>query len=248
MGWTDDPDTEGLFEENLFVAIIIGVVLLAVAGILHFVGIGYDPGWFEGQQLISTIGIIFLLVFIPAIALSTATGKSDLVKWEALFLLIAIGMIYVGNNFDFQSFFDAFSAKISDWMNIEWDVMDLISIVLIVAIIAGAISVAFGKGFGMGSAVLVLACIVGLVLVNMEGGFFENIGEGINQAVGGALGFDLGNAAKGAGIGGAIALGVGVVLTATGVGAPIGIPLMLAAGAIAGGTWGAFDFPPFNLL
>ena len=80
MGWTDDLDTEGLVEENPFIFIIIGIIGAVAVSILYLVGIEYDPGWFEGQNLVSTMGIIFLIIFIPAIAISTLTGKSDLVK------------------------------------------------------------------------------------------------------------------------------------------------------------------------
>ena len=239
MGWTDDLDTEGLVEENPFIFIIIGIIGAVAVSILYLVGIEYDPGWFEGQNLVSTIGIIFLIIFIPAIAISTLTGKSDLVKWEAIFLLISVGLVYIGNNFDFDEFISAFQSKIGEWLNTEWETQHLISVVLIIAIIIGVATAAMGKGFGIGSAVVVFVCIAALVALNMgEGGFFENTGKGIKNTIKALTGVNVEGLAKGAGIGAACAARVGVALTMTGIGAPFG--LLIIAGAVIGGAAGAF--------
>ena len=148
MGWTDDADTEGLIEENPFIFIALGIVGIAIAGVLYFVGIDYQPGWFEGQNLISTMGIIFLIIFIPAIAISTLTGKSDLVKWEALFLLISVGMILIGNGFDFSKFMTSFTAQIQALGNLQVNQI-LMALVIIIGI-AVAVAVASGHKVGGG--------------------------------------------------------------------------------------------------
>jgi len=209
MGWTDDPDEEGLIEENPFIFAVIAVILLAVAGILYFVGIDYDPGWFEGQNLVSTMGIIFLIIFIPAIAISTFTGRSDLVKWEAIFLFISVFMICIGNNFDI---IDALSSKVSTWMEIDWNVKDFISIVLIITLIATAISAAFGKGISIGSAAIVAVCLFALYAINSGlslDNFFGKLGAAIEKTTSGVIGADLGT-------------GLGIGLTTAAAGAAIG--------------------------
>ncbi|MGC9308744.1 MAG: hypothetical protein ACP5FL_08225 [Thermoplasmatota archaeon] len=239
MGWTDDPDTEGLFEENFIVAIILGVFLVGTAAMLHFVGISYDPGWFEGQNIFSTMGIIFLIVLLPAIALSTATGRSDLVKWEGLFLIVAVAMIYVASNFDFHDFLHSFSAKFGSWMDINWTVKDLLTIVLIVTLIAMALAAAWGRGVGMGTALLAVICIVGIFLINNpaiaqsieDGSFFEKMGEATSDMTKGALGKDLTRLA-GIGAAGAVAgalIGSAVPGIGTGVGALAGAGCAIAA-------------------
>lgn len=236
MSWTDDADTEGLVEENPLVFLIIGAMGATVATLLYVYGIEYNPGWFEGQNLISTLGIIFLLIFIPAIAISTAIGKSDLVKWEALFLLISVAMIFFGNNWNI---IDAFKAKVATWMNVEWDVKDLLTIVLIVTIILTAISASMGKGISFGSAIIFAICIFGIWALNSGwswNSFFDKLGTAINNATSGFIGEDVGSALGAAGIGAAIGV-TAAALIATGVGAPIGFGL-LAAGAIAGGLAG----------
>jgi hypothetical protein len=232
MGWTDDADTEGIWEENFIMAMILGVLIIGTVSILHFVGISYDPGWFEGQNIFSTMGIVFLLVGIAAIGFSTFTGKSDLVKWEAFFLLIAVGMIYVGNNLDIDSFIQSFDAEFSSWLDISWTSGDLLTLVLIVTLIAMAVSSVFGKGIGIGSAILAVICIVGIFLLNnpgvaeyfSSGTFFEKSGEAmqdmtngvIDADLGAALGVGVGTAAAGAAIG-SVVPGIG-----TGVGAVVG--------------------------
>jgi len=225
MGWTDDPDTEGLVEENPFIFIIVGIIGAVAVSILYFVGIEYYPGWFEGQNLVSTMGIIFLIIFIPAIAISTLTGRSDLVKWEAAFLLISFLMIYLGNNFDI---INAFGAKIGSWLNIDWNVKDLISIVLIVAIIATAISAAFGKGVSFGSAAIFAICIVALWAINSGwswDNFFEKIGSAIHHGTSGLIGADIGTS---------LAIGLlgaaSIVLIGTGLGVPIGLGALAIIG------------------
>ena len=234
MSWTDDSDTEGLIEENPFIFAVFAIIGLAVVGVLTFVGIDYQPGWFEGQNIISTMGIIFLLVFIPAIAISTLTGKSDLIKWEAMFLLVSVGMIYIGNNFDIIG---AFSSKIGSWASADWDVKDLISIVLFVVLIVSAIAASFGKGFSIGSAVIVVICLIALFGINAGwtwDSFFDKLGTAIHQTTGGIIGVDLGAAigvfAAGAAVGavaGSVVPGLG-----TGIGALVGG--LLAAGGYIG--------------
>ena len=234
MGWTDDSDTEGLIEENFLVALIFGALLIGIAVVLYFVGFSYDPGWFEGQNIISTMGIIFLLSGIPSIMISTLTGKSDLVKWEALFLIISVGMIYIGNNFDIIG---AFSSKVTSWASTDWDVKDLISIVLFVVLIVSAIAAAFGKGFSIGSAIIVVICLIALFGINAGwtwDSFFDKLGTAIHQTTGGILGVDTGatigifaaGAAAGAAVG-SVVPGIG-----TGVGALVGG--LLAAGGYIG--------------
>ena len=228
MGWTDDLDTEGLVEENPFIFIIIGVIGAVAVSILYLVGIDYYPGWFEGQNLISTMGIIFLIIFIPATAISTLTGRSDLVKWEAIFLILSFLMVYLGNN----DIINAFGAKIGSWLNIDWNVKDLISIVLIIAIIATAISAAFGKGVSFGSAAIFAICIVALWAINSGwswDNFFEKIGSAIHNATSGIVGADIGTS-LGIGILGAAA----IILIGTGIGAPIGLGALAAIGFAIG--------------
>jgi len=160
MGWTDDPDEEGLIEENPFVFIVIAMIGAVVVTILYTVGIDYDPGWFEGQNLISTMGIIFLIIFLPAIAISTATGKSDLVKWEALFLLISVVMILIGNDFDFSRAIEAFTSQISSLGNIQLNQI-LTALIIIIGI---GIAIAAGTGHNV-SGGAVFAIIVLLLAI-----------------------------------------------------------------------------------
>jgi len=230
MGWTDDKDTEGLVEENPLVFLFIGLIGAAVVTILYFVGIEYQPGWFEGQNLISSLGIIFLLIFVPAIAISTMTGKSDLAKWEAIFLFISVFLIFLGNN---GNFIDALSAKIGSWMGVDWDVKDMLTIVLIATIIITAISASMGKGISVGSALIFIICIVGIWAINAGltwEDFFSKLGTAFNKATSGIIGTDIG-AAIGVGLLGAAAgamLGSVVPGLGTAVGAAIGF--FLAAG------------------
>jgi len=250
-GWTGDEDEEGLIEENPFVFIVAGVVILAVVAVLYYVGIDYDPGWFEGQNLFSTMGSVFLVIFIPAIAISTFTGKSDLVRWEAIFLLIAVFMIWAGNNFDLDKFIEAFGAKIGEIQGINWGMKDIITIVLIAAILIGAYSAAIGKGFGLGSAVVILICIVVLWVLHsgwVPGDSFIGSLLGLPGSEGVAQVPDkMEDAAWGVGIGAGIGAGACLALIATGVGAPIGaaglLAIILAGGALGGiGGWAGIDF------
>ena len=236
MGWTDDSDTEGLIEENPFIFIALGIIAIGVAGVLYYFGIDYDPGWFEGQNIISTMGIIFLIIFIPAIAISTLTGKSDLVKWEALFLIISVAMIWLGSNFDI---INALTSKFATWASVDWTVKDLLTIVLIITLIAMAISSAWGKGVGTGTALLAIICIVGIYLVNnpavaesiSDGSFFEKLGKATSDMTKGAVGEDLGRLV-GIGVAGATAgalVGSIVPGIGTGIGAAVGAGLAVAA-------------------
>ncbi len=226
MGWTDDIDTEGLVEENPFVFIIIGIIGAIAVTILHFVGIDYQPGWFQGQNLLSTIGLIFLIVFIPAIALSTLTGRSDLVKWEAIFLLISVALIFIGNNFDFDKFLEAIrEAKI---FNTSWDTSDVITAILIATIGISIIATAFtGKGFSIGTALIVLICFIGLGIIN----FPEKLGGGTHQFISNLIGGDFG---KAVGIGG-LATG-GALITYGAIAGSMG-PIGIGAFAIGAGIY-----------
>ncbi len=180
MGWTDDPDEEGLIEENPFIFAVIAVILLAVAGILYFVGIDYDPGWFEGLNLVSTMGVIFLIIFIPAIAISTLTGHSDLVKWEALFLFGAVFMILIGNNFDFQGVMESFSSTISSLGNIQ--VNQLLMALVVIIGVAIAFAVGAGKNVSMGAILIIVILLLALGLINMyNAGTFENWGNYVSE-------------------------------------------------------------------
>lgn len=179
-GWTGDADTEGLFEENFLVAIIVGVSLLVIAMIGHFVGVSVDLNWFEGQNLISTMGIIFLIVFIPAIAISTFTGKSDLVKWEALFLLIAVGMILIGNGFNFSDALESFTASIAALGNMQ--VNQLLMAFVVIIGIAIAIAVGTGQRVSGGAAVVIIILLAAIGIMNLwTSGTFDNIGSTIQN-------------------------------------------------------------------
>lgn len=249
-GWTGDEDEEGLIEENPFVFIVAGAVILAVAAILYYVGIDYDPGWFEGENLVSSMGIIFLIIFIPAIAISTLTGRSDLVKWEAVFLLISVVMIYVGNNFDWDSFLASFGATIGTWKDLNWGVKDLITIVLIFSIIVAAYSAATGGGFGLGSAVVIIACLALLALLHSGWMPGDSLIGGIlglpgSQGGGGVVPENIEDAAWGLAIGSGAgaATVIGLALMGTGIGAPVGMAI-IAAGAALGfmGGYAGIDF------
>jgi len=234
MGWTDDADEEGLIEENFLVAFIFGALLIGIAVVLYFVGFSYDPGWFEGQNIISTMGIIFLLFAIPSIMISTLTGKSDLVKWEAIFLIMSVGMVYIGNNFDIIG---AFSSKITGWASADWNVKDLISLVLFMVLIVSAIAASFGKGFSIGSAIIVVVCLIALFGINAGwtwDSFFEKLGDAIHKATSGVIGVDLGAAIGVFAAGAAAGAAVGSVVPGigTGVGALVGG--LLAAGGYIG--------------
>lgn len=236
MGWTDDPDEEGLIEENPFTFIVVAIIGLVAVTILYAVGIEYNPGWFEGQNLLSTMGIIFLLVFVPAIAISTLTGKSDLVKWEAIFLFLSVFMIFLGNNFDIVN---ALQSRFSEWMNIDWNVKDLLTIILIITLMAMAISGAMGKGISPGAAILAGILIVAIYLLNSGytlDSFFAKFGTALHKGTSGFIGANIGHvlgvglatAAAGAAIG-SIVPGLG-----TGVGAVVGFLAGMGMATFAG--------------
>ena len=241
MGWTDDADTEGLVEENPFTFIIVAIIGLVATGILYFVGINYQPGWFEGQNLLSTIGIIFLLIFVPAIAISTLSGKSDLVKWEAIFLFISVFMILLGNNFDFSKFIQSFSSNIASLGNAK------VSQVLMALVIIIGIGIAFAAGSGhkvSGGAIfaiLVLLAVIGFI--NMyNSGYFHNLSQNIQQngfwyMAGKAISdFSGGLAAGKAGMAigfGMIAIGLILVIIPN-FSTPIGVLLIIIGSGIVG--------------
>ena len=180
MSWTDDADTEGLVEENPFTFIVVAIIGLVAVTILYAVGIEYNPGWFEGQNLLSTMGIIFLLIFIPAIAISTLTGKSDLVKWEAIFLFLSVFMILLGNGFDFSKFMQSFSSNISTLGNTK------VSQVLMALVILIGIGIAFAAGSGhkvSGGAILAILVLLAVIgIINLyNSGYFDNLSQNFQQ-------------------------------------------------------------------
>lgn len=180
MGWTDDADEEGLIEENPFTFIVVAIIGLVAVTILYGIGIPYSPGWFEGQNLISTMGIIFLLIFVPAIAISTLTGKSDLVKWEAIFLFLSVFMILIGNGFNFSKFIQAFSSNISALGNTK------VSQVLMALIIIIGVAIAFAAGSGhkvSGGAILAIIVLLAAVgMINLyNSGYFDNLSQNLQQ-------------------------------------------------------------------
>ncbi len=237
MSWQDDPDTEGVVEENPFRYIIIGVVGLLVVTILY-VEIPYNPEWFEGQNLISTIGIIFLIIFIPAIAISTLTGKSDLVKWEAIFLFLSAFMILLGNGFDFSKIINSWTASIPSLNNMR--VNQLLMLILLLIGIGMAVAIAFGHPIGPGSIFLIVVIIGIMGLVNMyNAGTFDNFGQyiqehGFSYAAGKALSDFTGGLAEGkAGLGiglGCIVIGI-ILLFIPGLRAKVVAIVLLVIGA-----------------
>jgi len=242
MGWTDDADTEGLFEENFLVALILGALLIGIATILYFVGFSYDPGWFEDQNIISSMGIIFLIIFIPAIAISTLTGHSDLTKWEGLFLVIAVIMIWMGNNFSWQKFLSAWQSDLS-FLKVDSSLSQLVMLILIVVGIGMAIAIATGHKVGIGAVVLILSLILVIGIINWwNAGTFSNISatiqeKGIWYLLGKALSdFTAGLARGGAGaaIGiGCLALGIAMVAIPN-TSTPIGVILIIIGTGITG--------------
>jgi len=241
MGWTDDSDTEGLIEENPFIFIALGIVGIAVAGILYFVGIDYNPNWFEGQAIISSIGILFLLIFIPSIAISTLTGKSDLVKWEALFLIISTAMIFIGNDFDFSKFMQSFNSQISGLGNTQ------INQVLMTLVIIVGIAIAFATGSGnkvsIGAILTIVILLAIIGFINMwNAGTFDNfstyiqdkgwayaLGKGLSDFTGG-----LGDGVAGKGIGiGCLAIGL-IFVILPGKSTAAGIILIIIGTGILG--------------
>lgn len=251
MGWTDDPDEEGLVEENPFIFIIIGIVGAIAVSILHFVGIEYQPGWFEGQNLISTMGIIFLIIFIPAIAISTLTGRSDLVKWEAIFLFASVFMILVGNGFDFSKFLASFDSAISSLGDTK--VSQILMATLIIILIGLAFAVGTGHKVGMGAIMLIIVLLIAIGLVNLwNAGTFDNLGQYINEkgiwyAIGKAISDFTGGLAAGkagAAIGvGCLVIGILMVLIPS-WSTPVGILLIIIGAGITGtALWDQFWGP-----
>jgi|Deesub1362A_J573_1020465.scaffolds.fasta_scaffold01023_12 hypothetical protein len=254
MGWTDDLDTEGLIEENPLVFIAIAIIGAVVVTVLYVFGIEYDPGWFEGQNLISSMGIIFLLIFIPAIAVSTLTGKSDLVKWEAIFLLISVGMILIGNGFDFTKFMQSFSSSISSLGN--FTVSQILTAMLIIVIAAIAIGIATGHKVGAGAALVVVVILLAIGIINMwNAGTFDNFGtylqqHGLAYAIGKAIGdFTAGLATSPV----AIPMGLGMIVVGLilvfipNFSTPIGVFLIIVgSGLVGGGMWEQFWKPIFD--
>lgn len=240
-GWTGDADTEGLFEENFLVAIIIGVALFVFAVIGYFVGFDINLAWFEGQNFWSTAGIIILVIFIPAIAFSTFTGRSDLVAAEAVFILIGFAMIYLAHNFDFSEFVNVFQ---SDWFNLgnfDFNVSTLLTVVLLVAIIVAVIG-GIWRGSGISAAIIVVVCGVGIYIINSSdpSNIFQEFGEMLGSTTSGFIGVDVGAAAASGIVGSIIGLGVGILLAPVTGG--ISIPVCLGIGALAGGGGVAGSF------
>ncbi|GEM_PF-4904237 len=254
MGWTDDPDEEGLIEENPFIFVIIGIIIIAGAAVLYTVGIEYDPGWFEGQNLISSMGIIFLLTGLPAIMISTFTGKSDLVKWEALFLFGAVFMILLGNSFDFSKAMESFTATISSLGNVQ--VNQLLMALLIIVGVGVAFAAASGKSVSGGAILLIIVLLVAIGLINMwNAGTFDNFSsylqeKGIAYAIGKAIGdFTAGLATSPVAIPmglGMIAIGL-ILVFIPNFSTPIGVLLIIiGCGLVGGGVWDQFWKPIFD--
>ena len=254
MGWTDDPDEEGLIEENPFIFIAIAIIIMAIAAILYYVGIDYDPGWFQGQNLVSTMGIIFLIIFIPAIAISTLTGKSDLVKWEALFLFGAVFMILLGNGFDWSKAINTFTAQISALGNMQ--VNQVLMALLIIVGVGVAFAAATGKKVSGGAVLVIMVLLVAIGIINLwNAGTFDNIGNYINQngfwyALGKAIGdFTAGLATSPVAIPmglGMIAIGL-ILVFIPNFSTPIGVLLIIiGCGLLGGGMWEHVWEPIFN--
>lgn len=238
-GWTSDADTEGLFEENFLVAIIIGVALLVFAVIGYFVGFDINLAWFEGQNFWSTAGIIILVIFIPAIAFSTFTGRSDLIAAEAVFILIGFAMIYLAHNFDFSSFIDTFSSNWTNFGDFEFNVSTIMTIVFVLAIFVALIGGIY-SGHPAGSAIIIIICGIGIFVINSTdpSNIFREIGRAVGSAGEGFLGFDVGAAASsgmvGGLIGGALAI-TGVALAPFTGGFSLGLTLAgIGIGAASG--------------
>lgn len=245
-GWTGDSDSEGLFEENLFVALIIGISLLVVAVVGYYMGFGVNLNWFEGQNFWSTAGIIILVIFVPAIAFSTFTGRSDLIAAEAVFILIGFAMVYMANNWDIGSFIDAFS---SDWFNLgdfDFNVSTLMTIVFILAIVVALIG-GIWSGHPIGAAVMIIICGLGIFVINSTdpANIFYEIGEALQQGTSGVIGHDIGSVFASVGIGGGIGVAGGAAVGAAlgslgfGVGA---IPGAIIGGLIGAGLGGGGDW------
>ncbi|MHA1289111.1 MAG: hypothetical protein ACTSPB_17115 [Candidatus Thorarchaeota archaeon] len=241
-GWTGDPDTEGLFEENFLVAIIIGISLLVFAVIGYFVGFDINLAWFEGQNFWSTAGIIILVIFIPAIAFSTFTGRSDLIAAEAIFILVGFGMIYLAHNFDLSEFLNVFQ---SDWFNLgnfDFNVSTLLTIVLIAAIIVAVIGGVL-RGSGISASIVIIVCGIGIFVINSPdpGNVFHEVGEALGGATSGFIGADIGAAAASGITGGLAGAAAGALAGSVvpGLGTVTGAIIGFIAGA-AGGTGGSF--------
>jgi len=243
MGWTDDPDEEGLIEENPFVFIGLALAVIVAAGILHFIGISYDPGWFEGQNLISTMGVIFLIFGMTVIGVSTLTGHSDLVKWEALFLIIAVAMILIGNDFDFRGALETLAAEVSGLGSLK--IADVMMAILLLVGIATAVAIGTGHRVGMGAAVLIVVLVAVMGVINMwNAGTFDGWGatvqeEGWAYALGKALSdFTGGLAAGHAGMAigfGCLVIGFVLVIIPN-FSTPIGVVLLIIGAGITGMT------------
>jgi len=242
-GWTSDSDTEGLFEENLFVALIIGISLLVVAIVGFYIGFDINLQWFQGLNFWSTAGIIILCIFIPAIAISTFTGKSDLIAAEAIFILVGFAMIYMANNWDLSMFTDVFS---SNWFNLgdfEFNVSTLMTIVFILAIVVSVIG-GIISGHPIGASIVIIFCGFGIFLINSTdpSNIFNEIGESLRGTTEGFLGWDVGHTAA-TGLTGALAgAAAGALITSwtgpgMGIGAVVG-GLLGAAGGMGGGFQG----------
>ena len=187
------------------------------------------------------MGIVFLLFGMPAIMISTLTGKSDLVKWEALFLFISVGMILVGNGFDFSKFMQSFNSQISGLGDTQ------VNQVLMALVIIVGIAIAFAAGSGnkvSGGAILTIVVLLAIIgFINMwNAGTFDNfstyiqdkgwayaIGKGLSDFTGG-----LGDGVAGKGIGiGCLAIGL-IFILLPGKSTAAGIVLIIIGTGILG--------------
>ena len=256
MGWTDDSDEEGLIEENPFIFVYIGVAFLVVISALHFVGLSYNPEWFEGQNLLSSMGIILFIMGIVAIGVSTFTGKSDLVMWEAMFLFGAVIMILIGNDFDFSGMMAAFASELEALGGVSLSKI-LMALVIIIGV-AIAFAVGTGKKVGIGAAAVLLALIAVIGFINMwNAGTFDDFGtavetEGWAYAAGLVLSDFTGGLADGA-AGKAIGFGclvIGLLLVIIpNWSTPIGVLLLIIGVGITGNwLWNDFGKGWFSAL
>ena len=260
MGWTDDPDTEGVVEENPYIFAIMAIIALIVASYLTFIGIDYDISGIQMNQ------IIMAIILIIGIAMAVAIGTGHKIGIGAVFLFVlllaVIGMVNLWN----AGAFDSFQSNIQEkgWAYTIGQAIGQFT--------AGLATSDAGKWIGLGCIAVGIILVVipnfstpiGVLLIIIGSGLagptvYNEVHDwwagGDDGEPGGSI-TDTSRAGQGtdyltgAAVGGtaAAAITAGLILTGTGPGAIAGIPLIaigLAAGVGLGGAsghWVNWDF------
>ena len=157
-------------------------------------------------------------------------------------MLLAVAMVWIGNNFSLQKFLDAWKANFS-FLGGNSNIGQLLMAILIIILVAIAFAIGTGHKIGPGAIMVVIVLLVAIGVINLwNSGYFQNVGQYIQQkgiwfALGKALSdFTGGLAAGKAGMAigfGCLAIGIILVIIPN-FSTPIGIILIIIGCGIVG--------------